>query len=522
MNRTHVPYWVSGDWNAFFGLFTNILANILVAAGLLVFVVKIPANVVYGQIVPAMGIAIFAGNIYYAYMARRKALRGDMSAATALPYGPSVGHLFVVTFLIIFPVFRATGNAMTAWQVGVAWCIVESLTEVAGAYIGPWVRRVTPRAAMLAVMAGIAITLIAMNPMMRTWEAPYIGMISLAFVLVAWVGRKPLPYNFPAGLAMLLFGTAVAWIGTWLGWIPAAAAMNAGAVSKAWAGLTFTFPSLNVSWEGFRQLAPYLVTAIPLGIGGFLNTMDNVESAAAAGDEYDTREAMLADAGGSLLGALFGSPFATGVYVGHPGWKAMGAGMGYAAASGIGILLVTLLGVVSLFQTIIPLVAILPILLYIGMVMGAQAFQAVPATHAPAVVLALLPWLATWGKGLVDNALAAAGTNAATVGTAVLANNNILYPGLLALDQGALLTSMILGAIGAFVVDQKFQEATVVAVTGAVFAFVGLVHAPKLAWNAAPGAMLGYLFLAGLIWLFGTYKLPAATGAREMRKAAGD
>jgi len=242
--------------------------------------------------------------------------------------------------------------------------------------------------------------------------------------------------------------------------------------------------------------------------------MDNVESASAAGDDYDTREAMLADAGGSFLGAVFGSPFATGVYVGHPGWKAMGAGLGYAAASGVGVLLVCLLGIVPMFQSIIPLVAIYPILIYIGLIMGAQAFQAVPTSHAPAVIMALIPWLASWGKGLVDNTLTAAGTNLAKVGYATLAGNNVLYRSMELLDQGALLTSMMLGAITAFVVDQKYRHAAVVSVLGAILAFVGLTHSPKLAWNAAPAFVIAYLFLAVIIYGLGQSK--TAMGSKEV------
>jgi len=37
-----------------------------------------------------------------------------------------------------------------------------------------------------------------------------------------------------------------------------------------------------------------------------------------------------------------------------------------------------------------------PILLYIGLVIGAQAFQASPKEHAPAVVLAIIPNVAAW------------------------------------------------------------------------------------------------------------------------------
>ena len=63
-----------------------------------------------------------------------------------------------------------------------------------------------------------------------------------------------------------------------------------------------------------------------------------------------------------------------------------------------------------------PLVVILPILLYIGLVIGAQAFEATPARHAPAVILALLPNVAEWAQSQIDGALAAAGTSAAKVG----------------------------------------------------------------------------------------------------------
>ena len=62
----------------------------------------------------------------------------------------------------------------------------------------------------------------------------------------------------------------------------------------------------------------------------------------------------------------------------------------------------------------VPLVAILPILLYIGLVIGAQAFQATPARHAPAVMLAhACPNIAAWAQSQMDGALAAAGTSAA-------------------------------------------------------------------------------------------------------------
>ena len=48
--------WTPGDWNAFFGFGTNILVNMLVLTGLLRFVIKMPDAIVFGRILPAMGL----------------------------------------------------------------------------------------------------------------------------------------------------------------------------------------------------------------------------------------------------------------------------------------------------------------------------------------------------------------------------------------------------------------------------------------------------------------------------------
>src|SRR3979409_1382261 len=144
--------------------------------------------------------------------------------------------------------------------------------------------------------------------------------------------------------------------------------------------------------------------------------MDNVESAEGAGDWYPTTQVLTADGVVSLIGCLLGNPFINAVYIGHPGWKAMGGRIGYSAATGIMILILSWFGVIALFLALVPVVAISPILLYIGMLIGAQAFQETPKAHAPAIGFALVPNLAAWGKLQIDSALGAAGTSAAAVG----------------------------------------------------------------------------------------------------------
>src|SRR5664279_1135552 len=160
---------------------------------------------------------------------------------------------------------------------------------------------------------------------------------------------------------------------------------------------------------------------IPFGIYDLVEAMDNVESAAAAGDSFPTTRVLSADGVISLIGCLLGNPFINAVYIGHPGWKAMGGRIGYSAATGVMVLVLTWLGIVALASSLIPVVAILPILLYIGMLIGSQAFQESPKAHAPAIILAMLPQIAAWGKTMIDGALGAAGTDAAAIGADKLA-----------------------------------------------------------------------------------------------------
>lgn len=125
------------------------------------------------------------------------------------------------------------------------------------------------------------------------------------------------------------------------------------------------------------------------------------------------RAVLCADGAGAILGSLLGSPFPPAVYIGHPGWKAMGGRIGYSVATGLGVALMCFFGLTAFLLSVIPLVAIVPILLFIGLVIGAQAFQTSPKRHAPAIVLALVPNIAEWAKTQIDGALTAAGSIAA-------------------------------------------------------------------------------------------------------------
>jgi AGZA family xanthine/uracil permease-like MFS transporter len=172
-------------------------------------------------------------------------------------------------------------------------------------------------------------------------------------------------------------------------------------------------------------------------------------------------------------------------------------------ASGVVIAVLCFLGLFGLLSAVLPTPAIVPILLYIGLLIGAQAFQAVPRIHAAAVVIAILPNLAQWASGLIDNSLSAAGTTAAKVGNAALGNAGVVYDGLTTLGQGAVLAGLVLGATVTFLIDKRFVSAAIAAGAGAALSFIGLIHAAKVGWAANPQVALGYLLFAAVCLGFG-------------------
>ncbi|MFD6610009.1 regulator [Micromonospora chalcea] len=490
-----LPYWVRGDTNAFFGFGVNVLVNVLTLTGLCLAVVNLPEREVFGTILPALGIALVAGNIYYTYLARRLARRENRTDVTALPYGPSVPHMFIVIFVIMLPIYLRTQDPVRAWEAGLAWAFIIGVIVLIGAFVGPYIRRYAPRAALLGTLAGISITFISMNPAGQMWRMAWVALPVFALLLIGLLTDVKLPFNFPIGLATLLLGTAIGWAG---------GAMSVPDVTAAARDIAVAVPSfkLDLLLTGLADMAPLLATAIPLGVYNFTEGMTNVESAATAGDNYNLRSVLLADGAGAVIGAALGSPFPPAVYVGHPGWKAAGGRSGYSMATGVVIAVLCFLGMFGLLGAIFPTAAIVPILLYIGLLIGAQAFQATPRAHAAAVVAALIPNIAAWATGQIDNALAAAGTTAAVVGDDALNGAGVIYDGLLVLGQGAILAGLVLGAVVVFIIDRRFVRAAIFAGSGAVLSFIGLIHGERIEWNANGQVALGYLFVAVICVVF--------------------
>lgn len=507
-----LPWWVPGDTNAFFGLGFNVLVNVLVLTGLVTGVVGVSGHATFHTILPALGVELLIGNVYYTYLARRLARRENRADVAAMPYGPSVPHMFIVTFVIMLPTYLRTKDPVQAWEAGLAWAFVIGVIVLVGAFVGPYIRRWTPRAALLGTLAGISVAFISMRPAGQMWEQAWIALPVLMIILIGFFTDLRLPGNIPVGLAALLVGTAIGWAGGFMS-VPD---VSAAAKDVALGLPTFQF---HLLFTGISHIGPLLSTAIPLGIYNFTEGMTNVESAAVAGDDYNLRSVLLADGTGAIVGAALGSPFPPAVYIGHPGWKEAGGRTSYSMASGIVVAILCFSGMFGLLGALLPLPAIVPILLYIGLLIGAQAFQAVPRAHAAAVMIAIIPNVASWAQGQMADVLSAVGyqnvdfssggklipptgTTPGTVPESSLVNAGVIYKGLMYLGDGAVLAGLILGAIVVFLIDRAFLKAAVYCAAGAVLAFVGLIHGAKVGWDVNGEVALGYAFAAAVCVLF--------------------
>src|SRR5579863_2109268 len=203
--------WTPGDWNAFFGFGTNILVNMLTLTILLRFVLQMPDSIVFGRILPAMGLMMCLSTMYYAYLAYRLAKRTGRDDVCALPSGISVPHMFIVTLVIMLPIKLKTNDPIQAWEAGLVWVFFQSFILMAGGFIAPWIRKVTPRAALLGTLAGVSITFISMTPALQIYMTPVIGLTCLAVISVNWLGGFKYPGGIPAGLVAIAVGMLIAW-----------------------------------------------------------------------------------------------------------------------------------------------------------------------------------------------------------------------------------------------------------------------------------------------------------------------
>ena len=481
--NVHYPWFKKEDIDGFFSLFQNNLANFVLIAVALIGM-GYPTSIVYGRVIPGAAVSVLFGNVYYAYMANRLAQKEGRTDVTALSYGISTPVMFVYLFGVMGPALAFTGDPEVAWRIGLAACFFGGVVEVVGSFVGNWVRKTLPRASMLGALAGVAFTFIGGELFFKVYEMPMIGLIVLAIIIVGLIAKKTMPFRLPASLFAIIIGTVLAY------------SLREVDISQIADGMSTVgiypfLPTLGFI-EGFGFLMGPMVGLVaillPISIYNFIETMNNVEAMASAGDDYSAKECMLVDGCGIMLGSLFGGVFPTTVYIASVGSKWMNAGRGYSILNGAVFMVASLFGIVAAISRIIPVPVIAPILVFVGISMVAQTFSAVPQRHFPAVVIAMFPYLGNYVMTRFNNA---AGDVVAGIST-----------GIVPLGQGAMFAGLIWGAIVVYIIDNEFNKAAYTALFAAVLTATGFMHAPRLALFYDYKFVAGYVIMALMFFIF--------------------
>ncbi|MBC8646050.1 MAG: MFS transporter, partial [Thermoanaerobaculia bacterium] len=224
--------------------------------------------------------------------------------------------------------------------------------------------------------------------------------------------------------------------------------------------------------------------------------IDNTESAAAAGDEYDTKAILMTEGFCTLVAGVCGGVVESTPYIGHPAYKKMGARAGYVIATGLFVGLGGMHGFLPFLIDWIPAAVVAPILVYIGLEVVAQAFSATPERHGPALALAFLPTIAFVAALQAGSLLAAAG---AQIG-ALSGEAAETFQSLQLLGNGFIVTALIWGAGAAELIDGRLRRSALYFSVGGLLCLFGVMHSPRprgslfLPWSA--GSPIPFHFAA--------------------------
>ncbi len=501
-------WFVRGDLDGFFGLALDNLIQLLLIVALCKGLLGFPDDLLYARILPAVGLSILIGNLFYSWQGMQLARRQGRADVCALPYGINTVSLIVFVFLVMLPVkidvLERTGDAAlaaeTAWKAGLVACLGSGLVELLGAFVVDRLRRHVPRAALLSTLAGIALTFISLDFLFRTYAHPVIGLSTFAIVCLVYFGKVRFKGGIPGGAVAVALGTALCWM----------TGLAHGSAPTESVGLHMPTPAVGSLFGSLAYLDDYFSIIFAMGLFNLLGSLQNLDSAEAAGDRFSTRLSLAANGIGTIVACSFGSCFPTTIYIGHPGWKALGARLGYSWLDGVVMTAIAFTGSVSVIAWAVPIEAGMAIVLWIAIVITAQAFQATPREHAPAVVIGLLPGVAAWGAFMLKMGARAADAKFTPSFGETLAATGVHYQGVFALAEGGIFTAMIVAAATVGVIEGRFRLAAAWCFAAAVLSFFGLMHgwrwtsgdtALALGWDVARDAAIGYAIMSAIFFV---------------------
>jgi AGZA family xanthine/uracil permease-like MFS transporter len=326
---------------------------------------------------------------------------------------------------------------------------------------------------------------------------PVVGMLALLVVLCTLVAHRELPWSFPGALGAVVLGVAIYWLCRGVGLVldlplvtPPPEALT-GEVWRPSSLLTF-YNSGADAWRVVVYALGRLPVALPFALATIVGGIDCTESAAAAGDVYDTRAILLTEGLASLAAGLLGGVIQTTPYIGHPAYKKMGGAAAYTLVNALFIGVVGCIGGFTYLYAFLPTAAMFPIFVFVGLEITAQSFHATPHKHYPAVAFAMLPalaYLVTVPFNQVTGNLEPIGLLRWPDPESAAGRVLVIVQTLRCLANGFLIAGMLWAAALAMILDGRMRAAAGYFLIAGLCAFFGIIHSPlpseriDLPWN---------------------------------------
>lgn len=470
-----------GDVNGFLGLVVDNLSVLALLAAVLIGGFGVPATIVFTKMFPGTALGVLLGDLGYTWLAVRLARRTGRNDVTAMPFGLDTPSTIGMALLVLGPAFarfRAAGldpdaAGLQTWYLGMAATAGMGVLKFILAFAGRTVRQLIPQAGLLGSLAGVALMLIGFFPMIELLQVPIVGFLALGLALYALVANGAVPWRVPGVLFAVVVGTLVYYGLGLLGW----AGMHMATPSLPTLRLALPHPDAGIL-QGCAALADYLPLIIPFALLTVVGGVNNTESARVAGDDYDVRSILLAEAAATLLAGLAGGVAQTTPYIGHPAYKQMGARAGYTLLTGIFVGAGGMLGYLSNLIEFIPLAVLAPVLVFVSLNITVQAFSAVPPRHAAAVAMSFFPSIARLlsielgdPKFVTPERFAALMTSAEH-GLPVLAV-------IVALGNGFIITATIWAAFVVEMIERRLRSAAGYLAAGGALCCFGIIHSVR-------------------------------------------
>ena len=319
-------------------------------------------KIYYEWNIPACGLGLLFGNVWFAWLATRLATKENRLDVTAQPYGMNTTVIYITIYAISLPAIQAgftkfnpgTGAsdadsiamgkkaAEFGWKVSVATNFIIGFMEILGCFLGDLIRNTVPTAAVYVPLAGVGFVWLAFSPMLTIAKAPMMCLLPFMVVVFGFFGNVRYPVygkvTFPIALMAILLSVIFGWAGAckrsteeiggaygpvtvsdfYNGFraIPGTGASGTcqgtdkDAAKDAWKAYAFKGDIFGGFGSGLAGLGEsdlmddFAAPALLFGMIGFLGTMTCVESAEAAGDAYPMSEIMIVDGIGTCIAAL--------------------------------------------------------------------------------------------------------------------------------------------------------------------------------------------------------------------------